>query len=104
MILEKTKQPRFAFAFFLAKQFVEVDEVVQPSRLDSLLQHMERCCVLWRKRRTGQGVQAMQDDEPEAKDADDFVELVTPRALSVLLALAKQNLGYLCESQLSFPN
>lgn len=33
----------------------------------------------------------MQDDEPEAKDADDFVELVTPRALSVLLALAKQN-------------
>ncbi|CAL1152317.1 unnamed protein product [Cladocopium goreaui] len=70
---------------------LKVDEVVQPSRLDSLLQHMERCCVLWRKRRTGQGVQAMQDDEPEAKDADDFVELVTPRALSVLLALAKQN-------------
>ena len=82
-----------------------MDEVVQPSRLDSVLQHMERCCVLWRKRRTGvEGIQAMQDDEPEAKDADDFVELVTPRALSVLLALAKQNLGYLCECQFSFPN
>lgn len=52
----------------------------------------------------GPGVQVMQDDEPEAKDADDFVELVTPRALSVLLALAKQNLGYLCERQFSFPN
>lgn len=70
---------------------LKVDEVVQPSRLDSALHHMERCCVLWRKRRRTEGVMQMQDDEPEAKDADDFVELVTPRALSVLLALAKQN-------------
>lgn len=70
---------------------LKVDEVVQPSRLDSVLHHMERCCVLWRKRRRTEGVMQMQDDEPEAKDADDFVELVTPRALSVLLALAKQN-------------
>ena len=70
----------------------EVDEVVQPSRLDSVLQNMERCCVLWRKRRRVAGeAPAMQDDEPEAKEADDFVELVTPRALSVLLSLAKQN-------------
>lgn len=70
---------------------LKVDEVVQPSRLDSVLHHMERCCVLWRKRRRTEGVMQMQDDEPEAKDADDFVELVTPCALSVLLALAKQN-------------
>ena len=70
--------------------------MVEPSRLDSVLQHMERCCVLWRKRRRTEGVQAMQDDEPEAKDADEFVEVVTPRALRVLLALAKQNLGFVC--------
>lgn len=89
--------------FFFQKEFVEVDEVVQPSRLDSVLHHMERCCVLWRKRRRTEGVMQMQDDEPEAKDADDFVELVTPRALSVLLALAKQNLG-LWPCHFSFPN
>ncbi|CAJ1395632.1 unnamed protein product [Effrenium voratum] len=68
---------------------LKVDEVAQPSRLDGVLKDIERSCILWKKRRpNADGRRAMQDDEPESKDADAFVELVVPRALSVLLALA----------------
>ncbi len=67
-----------------------MDEVVQPSRLDSVLQNMERCCILWRKR--GKRHSDLDEAEAqEAQEADDFVQLVTPRALRVLLSLAKHS-------------
>lgn len=66
--------------------------MIQPSRLDVVLQNIERCCILWRKRRSVPGAQPlMQDDEPEAVESDDFVQLVTPRALQVLLLLARHS-------------
>eukprot|EP00438_Fugacium_kawagutii_P009192 Skav234284 [mRNA] locus=scaffold2271:23238:24854:+ [translate_table: standard] len=70
-------------------EWLMVDEVIPPSRLDAVLQNLERCCVLWRKRRSYP--QLLQDDEPEAQEADAFVELVTPRALQVLLTLARHS-------------
>lgn len=63
-----------------------MDEVVQPSRLDGVLQNMERCCILWRKRgKRGKHLEDEADEQEahEAQEADDFVQLVTPRALSV---------------------
>jgi len=73
---------------------LKVDEVVQPSRLDGVLQNMERCCILWRKRgKRGKHLEDEADEQEahEAQEADDFVQLVTPRALSVLLSLAKHS-------------
>ncbi|CAK9009024.1 unnamed protein product [Durusdinium trenchii] len=71
---------------------LKVEEVLQPSRLDTLLRDIERCSLLWKKRRPGDdGRRALEDDEPESQDADRFVKLVTPRALSLLLVLAKSS-------------
>ena len=52
-------------------------QVVEPSALDRLLRDVERCSVLHRK-----GLRrSPEDDEPEAREAEAFVERVTPRAL-----------------------
>lgn len=67
---------------------LKVDDVVEPSKLDIVLKDIDRCCVLWRKRRKVGGSQALQDDEPESVEADAFVATVTPRALGVLSSLA----------------
>eukprot|EP00933_Yihiella_yeosuensis_P038890 TRINITY_DN32836_c0_g2_i1.p1 TRINITY_DN32836_c0_g2~~TRINITY_DN32836_c0_g2_i1.p1 ORF type:complete len:1121 (+),score=299.94 TRINITY_DN32836_c0_g2_i1:74-3364(+) len=66
-----------------------VEEVAEASRLDGVLKDAERCCILWKKRRpNAQGKVIMQDDEPEAKEADAFVSLVAPRLIAVLHVLA----------------
>jgi len=67
----------------------QVEEVAEPSRLDNLLKDAERCLVLWKKRTPdAHGRMAMQDDEPEAKEADAYISLVTPRVLGILYILA----------------
>eukprot|EP00441_Pelagodinium_beii_P047349 CAMPEP_0197621836 /NCGR_PEP_ID=MMETSP1338-20131121/2275_1 /TAXON_ID=43686 ORGANISM="Pelagodinium beii, Strain RCC1491" /NCGR_SAMPLE_ID=MMETSP1338 /ASSEMBLY_ACC=CAM_ASM_000754 /LENGTH=1093 /DNA_ID=CAMNT_0043191385 /DNA_START=80 /DNA_END=3361 /DNA_ORIENTATION=- len=67
----------------------QVEEVAEPSRLDNLLKDAERCLVLWKKRTPdANGRRAMQDDEPEAKEADAYVSMVTPRVLGILHILA----------------
>jgi len=71
------------------KVVMKVEEVAEPSRLDSVLRDCDRCHVLWKKRRPdAAGRITMQDDEPEAKEADAYISLVTPRVLGVLYVLA----------------
>ena len=64
-------------------------QVPEASALDQLLRDVERCAVLFRKRQVRDGRRPLEDDEPEAQEADDFVELVTPRALAASRRVSK---------------
>jgi tetratricopeptide (TPR) repeat protein len=52
---------------------LKVEEVSEPSRLDILLKDLERCHILWKKRKPDASSKILlQDDEPEAKEADAY--------------------------------
>eukprot|EP00930_Biecheleria_cincta_P030752 TRINITY_DN2130_c0_g1_i1.p1 TRINITY_DN2130_c0_g1~~TRINITY_DN2130_c0_g1_i1.p1 ORF type:complete len:1073 (+),score=266.61 TRINITY_DN2130_c0_g1_i1:49-3267(+) len=68
---------------------LKVEEVSEPSRLDILLKDVERCHILWKKRKPdASGKILLQDDEPEAKEADAYVRHATPRVLATLQVIA----------------
>lgn len=68
---------------------MKVEEVAEPSRLDILLKDVERCHILWKKRKPdASGKILLQDDEPEAKEADAYIRQATPRVLATLHVLA----------------
>ncbi|CAE8627001.1 unnamed protein product [Polarella glacialis] len=71
---------------------MKVEEIAEPSQLDGVLKDAERCLVLWKKRRpNAEGKILMQDDEPEAREADVFVSTCIPRVLAVLHILASNS-------------
>mmetsp|Transcript_43703 Transcript_43703/g.100885 ORF Transcript_43703/g.100885 Transcript_43703/m.100885 type:complete len:1011 (+) Transcript_43703:57-3089(+) len=70
----------------------KVTEVSEPSRLDAVLKDIERCCILWRKGLAKKsGVNEVDFDSKEDEENERFVEVATPRALEVLLILAKSS-------------
>lgn len=79
------------------RRCLKVEDVAAPSKLDGVLEDLNKCRILWKKQQ-GQGIQlreemqeqidAMDEEVIERKQNAAFLETTTTRALQVLLILA----------------